>query len=273
MSRIAAAFDALQRRGRRALVPFLMGGDPSLAATGAFLDRFAAAGADLLEIGVPFSDPIADGPINQRAAQRALDAGTTLDGVLDVVARTRSRLDQPVVLLSYCNPILRLGLEAFAQRAGAAGVDGIVIPDLPPEEGAAFAAAFGPVGIDLVFLAAPTSTDERLAQVALASRGFIYCVSLTGVTGIRAGLAEDVGALVARLRRHTALPVCVGFGVSTPDQAREVAAAADGVIVGSAIVALIERDGEAAGPAVEAFVRALRSGVDAGGDLQAQPAS
>lgn len=273
MSRIAAAFDSLRRHSRRALVPFVMGGDPTLTATEVFLERCAAAGADLLEIGVPFSDPIADGPINQRAAQRALEAGATLDGILDVVARARSRVDRPVVLLSYCNPILAMGLEAFAERAAVAGVDGVVIPDLPPEEGAAFAAVFGPAGIDHIFLAAPTSTDERLAQVGRAGRGFVYCVSLTGVTGVRSALAADVGALVARLRRHTALPVCVGFGISTPDHAREVAAAADGVIVGSAIVALIERDGQGAGPAVEAFVRALRSAVDTGGDLRAEPAS
>lgn len=263
MSRIASTFAALRARGRRALVPFVMGGDPSLAATAGFLEDLAAGGADLLEIGVPFSDPIADGPINQRAAQRALEQGTSLARLLDRVADLRPRLAQPIVLLSYYNPLLQFGLEAFCRRAAAAGVDGVVVPDLPPEEGGALRGTASPVGLDVVFLAAPTSTDERLAQVARASTGFIYCVSLTGVTGVRTSVSSEVGALVGRLRRHRALPVCVGFGVSTPEHARQVAAVADGVIVGSAIVALVERDGAAAGPALREFVSGLRAGVDA----------
>ena len=263
MSRIASTFATLRGRGRRALMPFLMGGDPTLDATAAFLEGFARAGADLLEIGVPFSDPIADGPINQRAAQRALERGTSLPDILDLAARVRPRVTQPIVLLSYYNPILQFGLEAFCRRASAAGVDGVVIPDLPPEEGDPLRAAAAPSGPHTIFLAAPTSTDERLAQVARSSQGFIYCVSLTGVTGVRASVSSDVVALVARLRRHTALPVCVGFGVSTPDHARQVASVADGVIVGSAIVALIERDGTSAGPALSEFLLNLRAGVDA----------
>lgn len=263
MSRIDATFERLRACGRRALIPFLMAGDPSPEATASFLDCFADAGADILEVGVPFSDPIADGPINQRAAQRALASGVSLGHVLDLAAGVRQRLAQPVVLLSYYNPILRFGLEAFCDAAAAAGVDGVVIPDLPPEEAGPLTAAAEPRGPDTIFLAAPTSTDERLARVARASRGFVYCVSLTGVTGVRADLAADVEAVVGRLRRHTALPVCVGFGVSTPDHARQVSTAADGVIVGSAIVSIIEREGAAAGPALEHFVRGLRAGVDA----------
>ncbi|MDR7417323.1 MAG: tryptophan synthase subunit alpha [Armatimonadota bacterium] len=263
MNRIAQTFDRLRASGRRALMPFVMGGDPALEATEAFLVGCAEAGADLLEIGVPFSDPIADGPINQRAALRALRAGTTLAGVLDLAARVRPRVTQPIVLLSYYNPILRMGLEAFTRRASSAGVDGVVIPDLPPEEGHALATVADPAGLAVIFLAAPTSTDARLAQVAAASRGFVYCVSLTGVTGVRSRLAADVGGLVRRLRAHTALPVCVGFGVSTPEHAREIVAVADGVIVGSAIVAIIERDGAGAGPALREFVTALRRGIDA----------
>jgi tryptophan synthase alpha chain len=263
VSRIASTFSTLRAQGRRALMPFLMGGDPSLGATEAFLMKFAESGADLLEIGVPFSDPIADGPVNQRAAQRALAQGVSLSGILDLAARLRPRLVQPIVLLSYFNPIYQLGLETFARRASLAGVDGIVIPDLPPEEGDALRSAADRAGLDVVFLVAPTSTDERLARVAASSRGFVYCVSLTGVTGVRADLAADVGTLVGRLRRHTALPICVGFGVSTPEHARQVAAVADGVIVGSAIVALIEREGAAAGPALAEFVQRLRAGVDA----------
>jgi tryptophan synthase alpha chain len=263
VSELAAVFQRLRGQGRRALIPFVMAGDPSLDLTASFLERLASAGADVLEVGVPFSDPIADGPVNARAAHRALLGGTTLAGVLEMVAGVRPRLGRPVVLLSYYNPILRFGLEAFCRRAAAAGADGVVIPDLPPDEGAALAQMAEPEGLDVVFLAAPTSTDERLAQVAAASRGFVYCVSLTGVTGVRADVAADVGGLVARIRRLTALPVCVGFGVSTPEHARQVAAVADGVIVGSAIVTIVEREGAAAGPALEAFVAALRAGVDA----------
>jgi tryptophan synthase alpha chain len=275
VSRIEAAFASLRRRGRRALVPFVMGGDPSLEATAGFLQQLAEAGADLLEIGVPFSDPIADGPINQRAAQRALGRRTTLAGVLAMVAQVRPLVQQPVVLLSYYNPILRCGLDVFVERAASAGVDGVVVPDLPPEEGTALRAVAAQAGLDVIFLAAPTSTDERLTQVAAASRGFVYGVSLTGVTGVRVSLSTEVGQLVTRLRRWTALPVCVGFGVSTPEHARQVASVADGVIVGSAIVAIVEREGAGAGPGLRQFVRSLRAGVDAagGGDRAADPAS
>ncbi len=263
-SRIAETFARLRTEGRRALMPFLMAGDPSLADTARFLVHLAAAGADLLEIGVPFSDPIADGPTNQRAAQRALAAGVRLRDVLAMVADVRPHLAQPLVILSYYNPVLRYGLEAFGRDAAAAGVDGVVVPDLPPDNGAPLRAAARAHGLDVIFLAAPTSTDARLAAVAAASSGFVYCVSLAGVTGVRARLADDIDGLVARVRRHTALPVCVGFGVSTPEQAAAVARVADGVIVGSAVVAIVERDGAQAAPALEQFVRALRAGVDAG---------
>jgi tryptophan synthase alpha chain len=262
VSRIATTFAALRQQGRRALIPFLVAGDPSLEASERLVGACAAAGADLLEIGVPFSDPIADGPVNQRAAQRALAGGTALPAILEMVARLRSRVTQPIVLLSYYNPIHRFGLEAFARQAVGAGVDGVVVPDLPPEEGTALRTAADPVGLDVIFLAAPTSTDARLAQVVSASRGFVYCVSLTGVTGMRGGLAADLGDLVGRLRRHTALPVCVGFGVSTPEHARQIAAIADGVIVGSAVVAIVEREGAEAQPALVEFVRSLRSAMD-----------
>ncbi|MGH2374917.1 MAG: tryptophan synthase subunit alpha [bacterium] len=263
MSRITSTFAMLRARNRRALIPFAMGGDPSLDATEAFLTCFSKSGADLLEIGVPFSDPIADGPVNQRAAQRALAAGVTLGDILDLVSRVRHRLHQPIVLLSYYNPVLQFGADRFCARAASAGVDGIVIPDLPAEEGGSLQTAAQPHGVDVIFLAAPTSTDARLARVAASSRGFVYCVSLAGVTGVRATLAADIGSLVDRLRRHTRLPVCVGFGVSTPDHARQVAAVADGVIVGSAVVTLIERDGAAATAALAALLRSLRAGVDA----------
>jgi tryptophan synthase alpha chain len=265
VSRLADTFATLRAGGRKALIPFVMGGDPSMRATEGFLARFADTGADVLEVGVPFSDPIADGPVNERAAHRALRVGATLRGILDMAARVRRRVQQPMVLLSYYNPILQFGLEAFCGQAVEAGVDGVVIPDLPPDEGMPFATAATAVGLDPIFLAAPTSTDVRLAQVAAASRGFIYCVSLTGVTGVRSNVSADVGGLVVRLRRHTALPVCVGFGVSTPEQAFYVASIADGVIVGSAIVSIVEREGATAGPALAEFVRTLRDGVNLAG--------
>lgn len=262
MSRLGETFAALQAKGRRALIPFLMAGDPSLESTAAFLARFAEAGADVLEVGIPFSDPIADGPVNERAAQRALRQGATVAAVFEVIAEARRHLRPPIVLLSYYNPILRFGLDAFCRRAAASGVDGIVIPDLPPEEGDALRMVARPARLDVIFLAAPTSTDARLARVAGASSGFIYCVSLTGVTGVRETLPGDIGALVARLRKHTTLPICVGFGVSTAEHARQVAAHADGVIVGSAIVSIIEREGPAAGASVQDFVRMLRRSID-----------
>jgi tryptophan synthase alpha chain len=265
VSRLADTFATLRAGGRKALIPFVMGGDPSMRATEGFLARFADTGADVLEVGVPFSDPIADGPVNERAAHRALRVGATLRGILEMAARVRRRVQQPMVLLSYYNPILQFGLEAFCGQAVEAGIDGVVIPDLPPDEGMPFATAATAVGLDPIFLAAPTSTDVRLAQVAAASRGFIYCVSLTGVTGVRSNVSADVGGLVVRLRRHTALPVCVGFGVSTPEQAFYVASIADGVIVGSAIVSIVERGGATAGPALAEFVRTLRDGVNLAG--------
>jgi tryptophan synthase alpha chain len=272
VSRIASTFERLRAQRRRGLIPFVMGGDPSVDATASFLLGFAGAGADVLEIGVPFSDPIADGPVNQRAAQRALRSNVGVRDILSLVERVRPRVTQPIVLLTYYNPVLQYGLEAFCADAPAAGVDGVVVPDLPPEEGDPLRAAAAPRGLDTIFLAAPTSTDERLARVAAGSRGFIYCVSLTGVTGVRTSIAGDIGALVGRLKRHTALPVCVGFGVSTPEHARQVASVADGVIVGSAIVAIVEREGASAGATLDGFVRRLRAALDAAADAAAAPA-
>jgi tryptophan synthase alpha chain len=265
VSRLTDTFNSLRARGRKALIPFVMGGDPSVRGTEGFLARFADVGADVLEVGVPFSDPIADGPVNERAAHRALQVGTTLRGILEMTARVRRRVQQPIVLLSYYNPILQFGLTSFCEQAVDSGVDGVVIPDLPPDEGMPFANAATAVGLDPIFLAAPTSTDLRLAQVASASRGFIYCVSLTGVTGVRRNVSADVGGLVTRLRMHTSLPICVGFGVSNPEQAYHVASVSDGVIVGSAIVAIVEREGATAGPALTEFVRGLRDGVNLAG--------
>ncbi|HXF81574.1 MAG TPA: tryptophan synthase subunit alpha [bacterium] len=241
MSRVAAVFERLRTPRRPAFMPFIVAGDPDLATTARVVETLAEAGADLLELGVPFSDPVADGPTNQRAYQRAIAGGATLPRILEFVAGLRGRIALPIVLLSYYNPLLRYGLDRFAADAARAGVDGIVVPDLPPDEGDALIAAARPAALDTIFMVAPTSTDARIRLVAQRATGFIYGVSLTGVTGARDRLAADLGGLVGRIRACTALPICVGFGVSTPEQAREVGRLADGVIVGSAIVDLLQR--------------------------------
>jgi len=239
-SRIQARFDALSAGGRRAFVGFVTAGDPSLDRTVEIALELDAAGVDVLELGVPWSDPLADGPVIQRACERALRAGTTLTGVLDAVARIRSRSALPIVLFSYLNPLLRPGLAVLARQARAAGVDGVLVTDLPPEEADEWLAVARPAGLDTIFLAAPTSPDDRLRRIAEASRGFVYAISRTGVTGEREALSPDAAPLVARLRALTAEPVVLGFGISTPEQVRAAAAVADGVVVGSALVRFLE---------------------------------
>lgn len=261
MSRIAGAFQRLRGDRRTALIPFLVAGDPDLTVTARAVDALVQAGADIIELGVPFSDPVADGPVNQRAYERALAAGVTLPAVLDLVKTIRGRAQLPIVLLSYYNPILRYGLEAFCRDAAGAGVDGVVIPDLPADEAADLITPARTHGVDTIFLLAPTSTDARIKVAASQTTGFLYCVSLTGVTGARETLAGGLDGLIGRIRARTNLPICVGFGVSTPEQAREVATVADGVIVGSALVALLERpDGV---PRLTELARALRAAIDA----------
>lgn len=269
MSRIAETFARLRSRRRRALIPFVVAGDPSLDGTLQIVRVLAAAGADLIELGVPFSDPIADGPINQRASQRALANGVTLGGVLALARRIRGEINLPLVLLSYYNPVFQYGLARFCPDAVDAGVDGVVIPDLPPDESDELQAAARPAGLDIICLIAPTSTDERVRLVASKATGFIYCVSLTGVTGIRDRLSEDVEGVVRRIKAATPVPVCVGFGVSTPEQARQVAEVADGVIVGSALVSLLESDGTPA--RLGRFVGELRRAIDGTGVREGNP--
>lgn len=241
-------------------MPFLVAGDPNLAATSQAVEALVRAGADLIELGVPFSDPIADGPINQRAYQRALAAGVTLRDVLSLVRDLRARFGVPVVLLSYLNPLLLFGLDRFCAEAAASGVDGVIVPDLPADEAGDLARQARAAGLDVIFMLSPTSTDARIKLAAAQSSGFIYCVSLTGVTGVRDRLSGEVEGLVKRIRQHTGLPICVGFGVSTTEQARQVGAIADGVIVGSAIVALLEQGGDPA--RLEEFVSGLRAALD-----------
>lgn len=257
IGRVGAAFERARDEGRAAFVPFLMAGDPGLGATAALVEALAAAGADVVELGVPFSDPIADGPVNQAAAGRALSAGTTLAGILELVARLRRRTDVPLVLFSYFNPIHRYGVRRFAQHARAAGADGVLCVDLPPEEAAGeYLDALAASALDPVFLLAPTSTSERMRAVARAGRGFVYYVSRTGVTGERAELPRGLAAEVREVRRRVKLPVAVGFGISTPEQVRAVARIADGVVVGSALVRLAAEPARGASPVERVAFRA-----------------
>jgi tryptophan synthase alpha chain len=240
MSRIAARLEARKAEGKAAFVAFLTAGDPSLERTVDAALELEAAGIDVLELGVPFSDPLADGPVIQRSSERALARGVTLARVLEVVARIREKSELPLVLFSYLNPLLQRGLERVAGEAARAGVDGVLVTDLPPEEAGEWIQSARAAGLDTVFLASPTSPDARLRRVAEASRGFVYAISRTGVTGERQALSDDARPLVARLRALTSEPVALGFGISTPEQVKQAAAAADAVVVGSALVRFLE---------------------------------
>ena len=240
-SRLDVTFAALRARHERALVAYFTAGDPSLALTRKLVVEAARRGADVIELGIPFSDPLADGPVIQRATQRALAAGVTLPRVLELVREMRGEVSAPLVFLTYYNPILAFGLKAFCQTSVEAGIDGVIVADLPPEESGPLRAEAMAAGLDLVHLVAPTSTPERMRMIARASEGFIYLVSLTGVTGERTALAPELAQQLRALRAVTTKPVCVGFGIGTPEQAALVGQAADGVIVGSAIVRLVEQ--------------------------------
>ncbi|HEV8586568.1 MAG TPA: tryptophan synthase subunit alpha [Methylomirabilota bacterium] len=234
-------FQELRARGERALVVYFMAGDPSLAETRRLVVEAERRGADVIELGVPFSDPLADGPVIQRAGVRALAAGTSLPRVLEMVSSLRAQVRVPLVLMSHYNPVLAFGLKAFARTAVDAGADGVIVPDLPYEESAPLRAEADPAGLDMVQLVAPTSTPARVRMIARVSRGFVYLVSVTGVTGARRELPKDLGAHVRTLRLVSTKPVCVGFGVSTPEQVAAVGQIADGVAVGSAIVRAVEQ--------------------------------
>jgi tryptophan synthase alpha chain len=261
MSRIDERFARLRRAGEKALMPFVTAGDPDLAVTAELVIAMAEAGADAIELGVPFSDPIADGPTIQRASERALAGGTTLRRILALVKQLRPQVEIPLLLMGYANPFYALGAEGFAQEAAAAGVDGVICPDLPPEEGADLYGALAKAGVDAVLLAAPTTTPARLALLVERTRGFLYCVSLTGVTGARAAVAHGVEASVRAAKALRDVPVCVGFGVSTPAHAAEIGRYADGVVVGGAIVDRIERaeSRDAAAAEVARFVAELKA--------------
>jgi len=260
-SRISLCFRNLRERGVKGLVVYLTAGDPSLEATGELLTALERGGADVIELGVPFSDPLADGPVIQRASERALRAGATLTRILEHLPRWRESVEVPLVLFTYFNPVLQFGLDRFAREAARAGVDGALIVDLTPEEADAYLGVMRAQHLDTVFLAAPTSTDARLERAARASTGFLYLISRTGVTGERSELAAGARALVERARRVTSLPLAVGFGISRPEQVREVQSLAEAAVVGSAVVhAIEERYPSAGAAAIEQIVRTLKGG-------------
>ena len=261
MGRIDDVFTALKAGAGTGLVTYVTAGDPDVAHTAEILQALDRAGADVLEVGVPFSDPLADGPVIQWATERALAQGTTLEGVLDMVAEVRAAIRAPIVIFSYANPILRMGQDRFIARASAAGVDGVLTLDLPPEEAGEMRAALRAAGIDTIFLLSPTTSDDRIKRAAALGGGFLYGISRLGVTGARAEVADSAGTLAARVRRLTSMPLALGFGVSRPEHVREIGRVADAAVVGSALVQVIADHGGSAAliDEVERYVRWLRS--------------
>jgi tryptophan synthase alpha chain len=256
MTRIQSLFK------RKALIAYLTAGDPSPERTPSLIAALERGGVDLIELGVPFSDPIADGPVIQRGSDRALKAGTTVPKVLEIARAVREKSQVPLLLFTYLNPVMRYGLDALAHDAKAAGIDGCLLTDVSVEEAAPYLGAMRSADLDTVFLAAPTSTPERLKLVARYSTGFVYLVSRTGVTGERAELSQALGPLIKNMRGFTKLPLAAGFGISTAEQAGAVAKMADGVVVGSAFVRLIEQS-DTIEERLESFARELRKGIDA----------
>ena len=262
MTRIGRLFDCLKRDGRKGLIAYLTAGDPAPDRTADLVEALVRGGADLIELGVPFSDPIADGPVIQRAGERALTAGTTLGSVLDIAAEIRRRSEVPLLLFTYLNPVLRYGLERLAADAARQGIDGCLLTDASVDEAQDYAAAMHRHGLDTVFLAAPTSTPRRLELVARYSTGFIYLVSRTGVTGERERLSDSVAPMVRAVRAVTDLPLAVGFGISRPEHVAELARQVEAVVVGSAFVRLIERHAGNSSLEIqlESFTRELKHG-------------
>jgi len=265
-TRIAKLFERLRHENRPALIAYVTSGDPTPEHTAGIVAALERGGADLIELGVPFSDPVADGPVIQRGAERALHAGTSVKRVLDIAREIRGTSEIPLLLFSYLNPLMRYGFDKLAADAKASGIDGCLLTDLSVEEAGPFIAPLHEQGLDTVFLAAPTSPAERLQKVAEYSSGFVYLVSRTGVTGERDSLSDTASTLVASMRKITDLPLALGFGISTAEQAEQVAGFADGVVVGSAFVRLVEKFGNDAAllPALEAFTRELKDGCERG---------
>ena len=262
-TRIAARFRDLRAKSAKGLIVYLTAGDPNLDATGELLVALERAGVDVIELGVPFSDPLADGPVIQRASERALRSGTTLRKILERFPSWRQTVRAPIILFSYFNPLLQYGLEKFAASAAQAGVDGALVVDLTAEEAQNYVQAMRAQNLDTVFLASPTSTDARLERAARLSTGFLYLISRAGVTGERSEIASSVRPLAERARRLTSLPLAIGFGISTAAQVREVQLHADAAVVGSAVVHAIEERYSQEGPAaIEKFVRGLKTGAE-----------
>lgn len=259
MNRIDERFEQLRAQKTPAFIPYITAGDPTLARTKDIVLALETAGADIVELGVPFSDPIGDGRVNQEAALRAMENDVSLGAIFNMVRSLRKRSQIPLVLFTYFNPVLVYGVECFAQDAAAVGVDGVLCVDLPPEEAGDYKKALDAAELRSIFLLAPTSSEERIEKVAGVSTGFIYYISRLGVTGEQADLAADIHATLDRIRTHTDKPICVGFGISNPEQAHEVGGYADGVIVGSAIVRMIGELGDQpeTAPKVGAFVKSL----------------
>lgn len=258
--RLASTFARLRAAQGPGLVTFTTAGDPDLALSADILMALDRAGADVLEVGVPFSDPLADGAVIQRATERALAAGGSLNASLDMIAGIRPTLAAPVVIFSYANPLMRMGIETFARRAAQAGVDGVLALDLPIEEAGAFRETLSAAGLDTIFLLSPTTTEARMRKAAELGRGFLYGISRLGVTGARDTVASGAAALVRRIRAHTTMPIALGFGISRPEHVTEVTAYADAAVVGSALVSLIAQAGRSADliDRVEAYVRWLK---------------
>jgi tryptophan synthase alpha chain len=259
VGRIEDAFTQLKQQGRKGFIPYITAGDPDLATTEQILIELARAGATVIELGVPFSDPMADGPVIQRASERALKNSFSLQDLLDMTARARKQIETPIILFSYFNPLLQFGLKALSLAAKEAGIDGVLVTDLTPEESGEFEAELRANNLDVIFLVAPTSTDERLKLVAEHASGFVYAVSRAGVTGTRETVSAEAEKLVRRMREFTSLPIAVGFGISNVEQVRDVQRYADAVVVGSAIVAEMEREAGAPDLAqkIGNFARAL----------------
>ncbi|MFC2002672.1 tryptophan synthase subunit alpha [Chloroflexota bacterium] len=257
MSRIASVFN---KSGHIALIPYVTVGYPSIEATLEVVPLLASSGCDIVELGIPFSDPLADGATIQKASFHALQNGVTPQLCLDVARQLSQKVETPLVFMTYFNPVFSYGLEAFCNACARSGIDGLIIPDLPAEESSELEAITPRHNLDLIYLLAPTSTEGRIRLVAERSRGFIYLVSVTGVTGARKALPADLAAFVARVKQVASQPVCVGFGISTPEQAREVAQIADGVIVGSRIIQLMEADDNFI--SVANFIKGLRRALD-----------
>jgi tryptophan synthase alpha chain len=259
MTSVSSCFQSLRDRHQCALIPFLTAGDPHLETTAQALQALDRAGADLIELGVPYSDPLADGPTIQAAATRALQNGVKLEDVLNLVAQVSPTIQAPIILFTYYNPILNLGIESFLQRIRQAGAAGLVVPDLPLEEADALLEPAARLGIEVILLVAPTSPPERQQRIVAQAQGFVYLVSVTGVTGMRSGMGDRVEGLISDLRRATTKPIAVGFGISDPAQARQVKDwGADGVIVGSAMVKTLAEQGV---PALEQFCRQLKAAI------------